>query len=117
MKFSSLLIILGLKRHPQKISKKNTLLNRKITNGYAWGDPHRYFFSERLQILIDHSTTYEQYIRCQTMMEAYIAKHGTHENDAWIFYGPRISIAARALSMVVKDLKVDVSTVKNLIGL
>lgn len=100
-----LLICCRLKRNPENISKRNKLLNRKVSDVYGWGDFKRAVFSARLQILIDNCQTYSQYYRCQTLLKAYINKNGEWENDGWIFFGNKISITVRALQLRVNDIK------------
>ena len=103
---SRFLMFLHLKRYPHKLSKKNKLINRKIDyETYCWGDYQRGIFSERLQVLIDNCTTYQQYYRCQAMLKGYIEKYGEYENDGWIFFGNRISIVVRALEIQVKGIE------------
>ena len=111
------LMFLHLKRYPHKLSKKNKLINRKIDyQKYAWGDYHRYIFSERLQILIDNCQTYNQYYRCQCMLNGYIKKYGKYENDGWIFFGNRISITVSALDIRVKAIEKAIGVITETVG-
>ncbi|MEK9170773.1 MAG: hypothetical protein AAB789_00450, partial [Patescibacteria group bacterium] len=98
-------IFLKLKRHPKKISKRNSLLNRKISTPYSWGDFHRAVFAARLQVLIDNCVTYNQYYRCQSLLYRYIDTYGKFKNDGWLFFGNKISITVRALDVRVTEIK------------